>query len=145
ATPTVRANKERALNEQPMAYVEANGIRFAYLDSGGDGEPVDIMHASAGNSYRWEQQVPTFEARGFRCVRFDLRGRGASRGDGETDGTMADDLEGVVEALGLGRFHLVAHAFGAFSAFDVVLSTPERIQSLVVSHSQAVLGAPQYE
>jgi pimeloyl-ACP methyl ester carboxylesterase len=58
---------------------------------------------------------------------------------------MADDLEAIADALGLARFHLVAHAFGAFSAFDVALSTPERIRTLVVSQSQAALGAPQYE
>ena len=57
-------------------------------------------------------------------------------------GTGADDLLGLVNHLGVDRFHLVGTAGGAFVALDFVLSFPQRLRSLVVANS---IGAVQDE
>ena len=48
---------------------------------------------------------------------------------------MSDDLHGLVEHLGLGRFHLVATAAGGIGGLDYALLYPQQVCSLVVANS----------
>jgi pimeloyl-ACP methyl ester carboxylesterase len=58
-------------------------------------------------------------ARSFTVVAVDLRGVGESAAteSGYDAATLADDVHGLVEALGLGRVHVVGHDIGGWVAF----------------------------
>jgi pimeloyl-ACP methyl ester carboxylesterase len=119
-----------------MAYIELPGVRAWYMDSGGSGTPMVLMHAASGTSECWEQQLPAFTAAGYRCVAYDRRGWGKSEPDpktGEQPGIASDDLHALVDKLELDRFHLVGTAAGAAPAMDYTLSHPERVRSLTVA------------
>jgi pimeloyl-ACP methyl ester carboxylesterase len=104
------------------------------VDTGGEGVPVVFMHAATGSSLVWEHQVPAFTAAGFRFIAYDRRGRGRSTA-GVEPGTVADDLQGLVEHLGIVRFHLVGTAAGGGASLDYALSFPQRLRSLVLANS----------
>jgi pimeloyl-ACP methyl ester carboxylesterase len=120
-----------------MPYTELPGVRLWHNDTGGTGTPVIFLHAASGTDESWVFQVPAFTAAGYRCITYDRRGWGRSHAvpTGEQPGHASDDLHGLVDALGLERFHLVATAAGGITALDYALEHPQRVISLVVANS----------
>jgi pimeloyl-ACP methyl ester carboxylesterase len=118
-------------------YADLPGVRVWYRDTGGTGVPVVFLHATTGSSRVWEYQFPVFTENGFRVIAYDRRGFGRSVIDpaGAQPGTGADDLQALMNHLGIDRFHLVGTAGGGFVALDYALSFPERLRSLVVASS----------
>src|SRR5689334_15499511 len=109
-----------------MPHLELPGVDLWYTDSGGHGVPVVFMHAASGTSESWYQQIPAFTAAGFRCIAPDRRGWGKSKQNakGEQPGHACDDLHGLVEHLGLERFHLIATAAGGAVSVDYAITHP---------------------
>ena len=120
-----------------MPYVELPGVHLWYTDTGGNGVPVIFMHAASGTCESWVYQLPAFTAAGYRCIAYDRWGWGRSRPDpaGAPPSSASDDLHGLVDHLGLDRFHLAATAAGGIGALDYVVIHPERVRSLVVANS----------
>lgn len=118
-------------------YAELQGVRIWYKDTGGNGVPVVFLHAATGSTRNWEYQTPAFAAAGYRFIAYDRRGWGRSVIDpaGTQPGTGADDLQSLMNHLGIDRFHLVGTAGGAFVALDYALSYPQRLRSLVIANS----------
>ena len=129
-----------------MPSIELPGLNLWYTDAGGGGTPVIFLHAASGTSESWVYQVPAFTAAGYRCVAYDRRGWGRSlpAPAGEQPGYTTDDLQGLVDHLGLDRFHLVATAAGGIGGLDYALTHPERVISLVVANSIGGVQDPSY-
>ena len=120
-----------------MPYLTLPGVDLWYEDTGGSGVPVIFLHAASGTCESWVYQVPAFTTAGYRCITYDRRTWGRSK---PTDpdlqpGFMGDDLHGLVEHLGLERFHLAATAQGGIAALDYALDHPERVRSLVAANT----------
>lgn len=128
------------------AYATVPGARLFYLDTGGSGVPVVLLHAATGSSRVWEYQIPAFTAAGYRVIAFDRRGWGRTVVDpaGPQPGTGADDLLALLDSLGIQRVHLVGTAAGGFVAFDFALSFPQRLRSLVVANSIGGVQDPDF-
>jgi pimeloyl-ACP methyl ester carboxylesterase len=129
-----------------MPYVQLPGVHLWCEDTGGTGTPVIFLHAASGTSESWVYQVPAFTTAGYRCITYDRRGWGRSRPTptGEQPGCGSDDLHGLVEHLGLDRFHLAATAAGGIVGLDYALAHPERVRSLVVANSIGGIQDPAY-
>ena len=120
-----------------MPYVNLPGVDLWYEDTGGDGIPVILLHAATGTADCWIHQLPAFSAAGFRCIAYDRRTWGRSRptDDAAQPGYQGDDLNGLIEHLGLERCHLVGTAAGGITGIDYALSHPERVRSLAVANT----------
>jgi pimeloyl-ACP methyl ester carboxylesterase len=129
-----------------MPSVALPGVDLWYKDCGGSGRPVLFLHAASGTCDSWVYQEPVFTAAGYRCIAYDRRGWGRSRPVpiGEQPGYASDDLHGLVDHLGLDRFHLVATAAGGICGLDYALLHPERVRSLVVASSIGGVQDPAY-
>jgi len=81
--------------------------------------------------------MPAFTQAGYRVIAHDRRGWGRSVVDpsGPQPGTAADDLQALMDHLGIDRIHLVGTAAGAIVSLDFALSFPQRVRSLVVANS----------
>jgi pimeloyl-ACP methyl ester carboxylesterase len=118
------------------AFANLPGRRLWYIDTGGTGAPIVLLHAASGSILMWEKQLPALRAAGYRVIAFDRVGWGKSElGEGAMPGTAADDLQALLGVLKVDRFHLVGTAAGGFVAFDYALSFPERLRSLTVANS----------
>jgi 3-oxoadipate enol-lactonase len=86
-------------------------------------------------------------ARGrYRVVRPDFRGQGRSPEATRDINTMdecADDIEAVVDALGLSGFHLLMQSMGGDVGFRVAHRRPELVRSMVVLGSSACAEPPE--
>lgn len=88
-----------------------DGTTIAFARQG-TGDPLLLVHGTAGAAESWRLVAPHLEAR-FTVVTMDRRGRGAS-GDGVEHSLdlEADDVAAVVDAIG-GRVHVVGWSYGA--------------------------------
>jgi pimeloyl-ACP methyl ester carboxylesterase len=104
------------------------------------------MHAAAGHSGCWFEQRPLFEAAGFRVVAFDMRGFGQTITDpgAQTSGSVAHDLELLVERLELTSFHILGTAYGGFGAIEYSLDNPASVKALEISTSFGGLTDPEF-
>jgi pimeloyl-ACP methyl ester carboxylesterase len=129
-----------------MPHLKLDGVNLFYTDHGGSGTPIVLVHAAAGTSACWVNQVPAFGAAGYRVVTFDLRNFGQSRAEPgqETAGSIAGDLLALVQDLGLPPFVLVGTAYGGFGALEFACDHPEHLLGLVLSTSFGGLSDPEY-
>ena len=127
------------------AYANLPGVKLWYVDSGGGGTPVVLLHANTGTVEAWQHQIIAFAEAGLRVIAFDRRGWGNSQADsltGVQPGSVAEDLEALVDHLQLPPFHLVGIAGGGFVALDYAAWHPERLIKLVVAASNGQFQEP---
>lgn len=108
--------------------------RLGYWDTGGDGEPVVFLHPASGSALVWLYQQPVFAKAGYRVIAYSRRNYyNSDSAPAENPGTGSEDLERMMEFLGVDRFHVVASAAGGTVAADYAFSYPERLLSLAIS------------
>jgi epoxide hydrolase 4 len=107
------------------------GLRMHYVTAG-DGEPVLFLHGFPESWYSWRHQLEHFAGR-FRCVAPDLRGYGDTENAGPYDTTtLQRDVLGLIDRLGGGPVHVVAHDWGGAIAWLLAIDHPEAVKSLAV-------------
>jgi pimeloyl-ACP methyl ester carboxylesterase len=124
------------------AYADLPGVKLWYVDTGGDGVPIVLLHPNTGTVEIWEPQIAGFAHAGYRVIAFDRRGWGKSTPDpssGPQSGSIAEDLHALVEHLKLEKFHLLGVAGGGFSVLDYAAWHPERLRSLIVGGSTGAI------
>lgn len=115
------------------------------VEGPGDG-PVVVLGGSLGSDLRmWDPQVAPLVERGFRVVRYDTRGHGASPvppGPYELEDLGADVLA-LLDELGVARAHLVGLSLGGMTGMWLGVHAPDRVASLVLCCTSAKLGPPE--
>jgi pimeloyl-ACP methyl ester carboxylesterase len=114
--------------------VEANGLRFAYVEEG-EGPLVLLLHGFPDNALTWDRVMPQIAEGGYRAVAPYTRGYppSAAPADGRYDpAARADDVAGLIEVLGSGEpACVVGHDWGASAAYTAMVFHPERIRRAV--------------
>lgn len=124
------------------------GVRLWFVDTGGPGTPVVLLHANTGTVEAWQYQIDVFAKAGWRVIAFDRRGWGKSTADplsGDQPGTVAEDLDALADHLNLPPFHLIGIAGGGFVALDYAAWRPDRLQRLVVAASNGQFKEPEMQ
>lgn len=120
-------------------------VKLRYWDTGGNGEPLVLLHPATGSDAVWAYQQPEFAARGYRVIGYSRRGHlGSESGPPGNAGTGAEDLDQLADFIGIDRFHLVGSAWGGFIVPDYALLRPERLLSMVIACSQGGVIEPGY-
>jgi haloacetate dehalogenase len=116
-------------------FVETNGIRLS-VHRGGAGAPLILLHGYPQTHMAWGKVAPGF-ARHFDVIVPDLRGYGESDAPPDDPGhtvyskrEMARDIVGLIDALGIGRAHVLGHDRGARVAYRLALDHPGRVARL---------------
>jgi fatty-acid peroxygenase len=116
-------------------FVRVNGVRLHYLESG-SGPPLVLLH---GNAVTAEDFVVSglldALAAEHRVIAFDRPGYGYSerpRGAPWTARAQARLLLAALEQLGVDRFVVAGHSWGAFVAAQMALERPDSARGLVL-------------
>ncbi|MTV36054.1 alpha/beta fold hydrolase [Duganella radicis] len=131
--PMVRAALEEAVDHATRRMVlPVRGARL-YCEESGSGEPIIFLHGHSFDRRQWQPQIKHFE-RTHRVIRYDLRGYGRSTEPREgEDFKHADDLLQLMDALQIGRAHLVGLSLGGFVVTDFIAQYPERVISATMA------------
>lgn len=127
--------------------VEANGLRFAYLEEG-SGPLVLLVHGFPDTPQTWEHVRPALAKAGYRAVTPWTRGylpTEIPKEEAYDTGTLARDVIALVDALGGGPAILVGHDFGAAAAYAAVTMAPEKFKQLItiaIPHPRSIRPTP---
>lgn len=123
-----------------MAYRTVNGLRMHYLLEG-TGPPVVLLHGLGSRGEDWALQVPVLVEAGYAVLAPDLRGHGRTdKPPGPyTIRQMADDLDGLMGALGIERSVVVGLSLGGLVAQALAVGHPTRVRALVLVNTSARL------
>lgn len=114
-------------------FVDTGAVRL-HAVIGGDGPPLLLVHGWPENWYAWRLLMPEL-ARDFTVIAVDQRGMGLSDkpADGYDTGTLANDLVGLMDALGHDRFAVMGHDTGFAVSYALASDHPERIERAVLA------------
>jgi 3-oxoadipate enol-lactonase len=118
-----------------MPTLDVNGIRLAY-EIAGSGTPLVFLHGLGSCAQDWEFQVAEF-SNDYQVITLDLRGHGNSakpRGPYHMR-TFAADVAGLLGELGIDAAHVVGLSLGGGVAFQLAVSFPTLVKSLVIVNS----------
>jgi pimeloyl-ACP methyl ester carboxylesterase len=102
-----------------------------YVDHGGDGSPMVLVHGLGGSHLNWFDVAPELAA-SHRVLAVDLVGHGYTPPDGRrpTVGGHASLVEDFIDAMGLGPAIVVGVSMGGLVAMTVTERSPQRVLAL---------------
>ncbi len=125
-----------------MAVATVNGVELNYQLEGAGEETIVLVNGLADDLESWGYQVPDFLAAGYRVLRFDNRGIGASSKPAGpySSQLLADDTKALVDSLGVTGFHLMGVSMGGMIVQEYALSYPEDLRSVTFGCTYAAPG-----
>lgn len=120
-----------------MDTIDAGGHRIAY-ERRGDGPAVVLLHGYVGDRRTWRRQLEELSDE-FTVVAWDAPGHGGSSDPPESFSLagFADCLAAFVDALALGRPHVVGLSFGGGLALELYRRHPTVARTLVLAGAYA--------
>lgn len=136
ARAAVASGALEAGDEPEPQLVEVGGRTISYLSLGPDdaGETVVLVHGYGGDKNSWLFVQQPLADEGRRAIALDLPGHGASAkdvGDGSLH-VLAETVTGFLDALGIGRAHLVGHSLGGAVVAAAARAEPGKVASLTL-------------
>jgi len=132
---TLAACREPATWVDPAAhkngFVTANGIRLNYLDWGGSGPVLILIHGYGDDPHVFDDLAPAFTDR-FRVVAYARRGHGQSDAKGPYGtATLTEDLRGLMASLGIAKADLAGWSMGGNEVTMMAATHPELVDRIV--------------
>jgi 3-oxoadipate enol-lactonase len=115
--------------------IELEDVSLSYDERGPEaGDAVVLVHGLGGSAYSWWAQLAACETHGYRALALDQRGAGlSSRPQGPYSVEVwVDDLERLLDALGIEAAALVGHSVGCMVAEQAAVRLGERARGLAM-------------
>ncbi len=125
--------------------VPVNNTYLAY-DDHGIGLPVLFLHAFPLNRQMWQAELTALLAdERYRLVALDWRGFGESdiTTPVSTMELFADDVAGLMDALGIQRAVLCGLSMGGYAAFAFLRKYPQRVSGLILADTRPGADSPE--
>lgn len=126
--------------------ISSNGQEI-YYEAHGEGEPLVFIMGIGLDSTIWQlHQIPAFSPE-YKVIAFDNRDAGrSSKANGPyTIADMADDLNGLLDGLGIARAHLLGHSMGGMIAQEFALRHSDRVDKLILSGTGAGMARAKFD
>ena len=117
-----------------LHHAQVAGRQIQYVDVGPrDRQAVVLVHGLGGCWQNWLENIPAV-ASDHRVVALDLPGFGGSEMPSEPIAItrFAEAVEGLCDNLGLGPVAIVGNSMGGFTAAELAIRQPERVERLVL-------------
>ncbi len=112
-------------------FVETNGARLNVLDWGGTGPALVLVHGYGDSPHVFDDIAPSFTDR-FHVVAYARRGHGkSSGGESYSNATLAADLKGVMDSLGIAKANLAGWSMGGNEITAAAGLYPDRVEKIV--------------
>ena len=125
-------------------FVTANGIRLHYLDWGGAGPALILIHGYGDNPHVFDDFAPAFTDR-YRVLAYARRGHGQSDTTGPySSATLTEDLHGFMDALGIAKAHLAGWSMGGNEITAIAAKYPDRVDHVIYLEAAYDWGDPAF-
>ena len=116
------------------AICETNGIQIHYTRTGGSKPPIILLHGLNANGACWTTQARALEGE-YDVIMPDARGHGKSSvpNYGYRYEDHANDVVGLIKALGIPAPILIGHSMGGMTAAVVASHNPKLLRGLVLA------------
>jgi pimeloyl-ACP methyl ester carboxylesterase len=125
------------------AYVQANGTRLAYLEWGGQGRPLMLLHGITSAAQAWWRVAPMLAAQGYHVYALDMPGHGESA---ETNDHRIENMAALagsmMRTLGMDGAILIGHSWGGATALALASGEDGALLSKVVLIDPALRMSP---
>ena len=112
-------------------FVMANGVKLNYLDWGGTGPNLILIHGLGDNPHVFDDMIPALGGQ-FRIVAYARRGHGRSSKVGPFDtATLTEDLRAVMDSLKIAKAHLAGWSMGGNEITAMAGTYPDRVDRIV--------------
>lgn len=128
---------------QAEGFAESKDIDIFY-QTFGEGEPLVILNGGPGfPSNHFVKLAQRLALAGRQTIIFDQRGTGRSEmsevnNSNVTMDLMLEDMEAVRQHLGIEKWSIMGHSFGGMYAMFYASQFPEKVKSVVLSHSGGI-------
>ena len=114
------------------AFAHVNGVSLNYLDWGGDGPALVMMHGIGDDPHVFDDLASLLHDR-FRIIAYARRGHGLSDAPaGPYDAaTLAEDFRRLVDHLGIQRMSVLGWSMGGNEGTAYAGQYPERVDRLI--------------
>jgi pimeloyl-ACP methyl ester carboxylesterase len=129
-----------------MQYLERNGVKLAYEESGRGAPPIVLVHGLGCDHTHLAPQLAHLSAR-HRVVAVDLRGHGASDApeQGYTLAAFTDDLVWLCDELGVYKPVVIGHSMGGIIALDLAARYPDVPTAITMLDAPVLIPAAAAE
>lgn len=129
------------MTKTAMKRASINGVEISYFDEG-SGLALVMLHGWPEHSHSWRKISASLEG-SCRRIAIDFRGSGDSQitESGFDKKTLAADVKGLLNHLGIERAIVVAHDWGAPVAYRLAIDEPSRVSALVILNGRMPLLA----
>ena len=114
-------------------WLKIGDLNIHYLDWGGTGKPVVALHGMASSCHWYDLVIPHLTDT-HRLVALDQRAHGKT--DQPSTGydwpTLAGDVVGAIDQLGIESAAVIGHSWGASVALSVAALHPDRVSTLAL-------------
>ena len=114
-------------------FVSVDNLKTRYIDAGA-GAAVLLLHgASLGSSVEvYEGTIPVLVSAGLRCIGFDSPGYGLTDNPTDySDSYRTNFILKFMDAVGIGKAHVVAHSASGRNAAIISLRHPQRFGAVI--------------
>jgi len=123
---------------EKLKYVQTSRLEIAYEEKGDRKNlPIILVHGFPDDVRTWDAVVSALVEAGYRTLTPYLRGFGRSRflheetpRSGQLT-ALGQDVIDFANALGIGKFILVGHDWGARAGYVVSVARPDRVRALL--------------
>jgi 3-oxoadipate enol-lactonase len=125
-----------------MPVARVNDIDVNYQLEGDGPDTLVLINGLADDLETWAFQIGDFLAAGYRVLRFDNRGIGASSKPAGpySSRLLADDAKALVDHLGITGFHLMGVSMGGMIAQEYALAYGSDLRSATFACTYAAPG-----
>lgn len=122
-------------------HITVNNLHF-YFEVAGTGRPLVMLHGGLGSISEFGR-LPALLVRQRQVIAIELHGHGRTSMPGHalSYSAMADDVAGVLCALGLGNADLLGFSLGGSIALRLALQHPHLVRRLVLISTPAARAA----
>jgi pimeloyl-ACP methyl ester carboxylesterase len=120
-------------NEKTGHFVKTRGFNM-YYETYGSGAPLLFIHGNGGSINNFLYQIPYF-AKKYKVILADSRAQGKSVDDGDSLSyeMMADDLNALLDSLGVDSCDVVGWSDGGINGLLLAIRHPDKVKKLAVT------------
>ncbi len=117
----------------PGRWLKVGDLNVHYMDWDGDGPPAIALHGAASSAHWYDLTIPHLRD-SVRIIAPDQRGHGKTDqpSTGYDWATLAGDVIGTMDALGIDRAAVMGHSWGASVALALAALHPDRVTALAM-------------